>query len=631
MISARGRVDPALARLVTVLAAIVSLALAIIVPAAYLLSARATMHASLQLQANLAGNSITQLAINNPELWVFENARLRGLLSLLGPLSELDQRLVLLATGEVIAEQGDPLAGPIMTVASPIYDSGVVLGRVEVRRSQHWLLINTFLVAVAAGAVALTTFMVLRVLPLRLLQGALARSAHLATHDTLTGLPNRALFRDRLDLSLAMSRRERLSLAVFYVDLDHFKDVNDTLGHAIGDRLLVAASARLRACLRESDTLARLGGDEFAIIQVGVRQVADTEILAQRLVDALSSPFEIEGHSVSVSTSVGVTVRGETDLKLMTFDAGILLQEADVALYRAKEDGRATYRFFRAEMNDALLERRKLEADMREALEKGEFLLHYQPQLSPDTGRIIGAEALIRWPHPRRGNVAPDAFIHVAEQSGLIMQIGEWVLHEACRQAAAWPDLPSVAVNVSPIQFRRPGFVDLVERALRQAMLAPQRLEIEITEGVLMTETPETLSILNRLHDLGVKIAMDDFGTGYSSLGYLQKFQFDKIKIDRSFVSRLGSDQRASEIVRAVLRMSHAMGIKVTAEGVEDQRQVQLLQNEGCEEIQGFLCGKPMPAAQFSKLLWQQQPAVRSSRGSAHDPSGLHLDSHLPA
>ncbi len=429
------------------------------------------------------------------------------------------------------------------------------------------------------------------------------RSAHLTTHDSLTGLPNRALFQSCLDHSLAWSRRHGGAVAVIFIDLDHFKDINDTLGHSAGDQLLVQVAAQLSGCLRETDTLARLGGDEFAILQVNARHLADVETLAQRFVDELSEAFEVNGQTMTLGTSAGISVRGETELRLSPCDPGLLLQEADVALYRAKEEGRGTYRFFEAEMNATLQERRALESDLREALASHQFRLHYQPQFDLAEHRIVGAEALIRWSHPRRGEVSPDEFIPFAEQTGLIIQIGEWVLVEACRQAATWPELGCMAVNVSPVQFRRPGFVELVQHALQQAGLAPQRLEVEITEGVLLTETPETLSILHRLRRLGVSIAMDDFGTGYSSLGYLQKFRFDKIKIDRSFVSNLGKDPQASEIVRAVLRMSHAMGIRVNAEGVEQQHQIPTLRDEGCEEVQGFLFGRPLPADEFAKRL----------------------------
>jgi diguanylate cyclase (GGDEF)-like protein len=598
-----GGLDPALARIVTALAAIIALFLALALPSAYFLSARAARLAAIDAEAKLAASSISQLASTNPTLWMFENARIRGLVFMIGQPSEPELRRVFTADGQLIADQGGDVASPVLVATSPIHDSGVVVGRVDVQRSQRPLIAVTAVIAVLAATLGVIAFAVLRSQPLRLLHRALARSAHLATHDILTGLPNRTLFQDRLEQALTWSRREGAPLAVLYLDLDRFKEVNDTLGHAAGDRLLVGVTARLRACVRESDTLARLGGDEFAIVQVGARQLADTELLAQRLIDAMDEPFQLEGYRVTVAASIGVAPRTAAELVLSHTNAGVLLQEADVALYRAKEDCRGSYQFFAAEMNRRLLERQALEADMLEALATGQFRLHYQPQFDLNDRQIVGAEALIRWSHPSRGEIAPDAFIPLAEETGLIMRIGEWVLHEACRQAAAWPGLRCMAVNVSPVQFRRAGFTDQVERALRQSALEPARLELEITEGVLLNETAETLVTLGRLRSMGVAIAMDDFGTGYSSLGYLQKFRFDKIKIDRSFVRNLGVDAQAAEIVRAVLRMSHAMGMRVNAEGVEYEQQAVMLQNEGCEEVQGFLFGRPLAAPEFSELL----------------------------
>jgi diguanylate cyclase (GGDEF)-like protein len=311
----------------------------------------------------------------------------------------------------------------------------------------------------------------------------LAETAHLATHDALTGLPNRMLFQDRLRQAVAWSRRESMSAAVFCLDLDDFKRVNDTLGHATGDGLLIEVGTRLRTCLRETDTLARLGGDEFAIIQMSVHHPADTERLAQRIVEAIATSFDIGGRSITIGTSIGVAVRSDAALACLPIDPAALLQEAEIAQYRAKEEGGGTYRFFEAEMNVSLNRRRTLENDMRMALKRREFRLHYQPQIDLADDRIRGAEALIRWWHPSRGNVPPEEFIPVAEQTGLIWEIGAWVLEEACRQAAQWPQLDCMAINISPVQFRRPGFVDLVQHTLAEAGVDPARIELEITEG----------------------------------------------------------------------------------------------------------------------------------------------------
>jgi diguanylate cyclase (GGDEF)-like protein len=597
--------DPKLTRIVTALAAVIALAVGVVLPAAYFLSTYATMHAEIAAEGKLAATAISGLASSNPELWMFENARVRGLLSMLGPPSGSERRIVTSGTGQEVAAQGDAIPQPVVAVVSPLYDSGAIIGSVEIQRSLQKLLVITAIITALAGSFGAATFAVLRSWPLRLLSRALARSTHLATHDTLTGLPNRALFRDRLEQSVAWSRREGAALAVLYLDLDRFKEVNDTLGHAAGDHLLTILADRLRACVRETDTLARLGGDEFAIAQVGARQLADTEMLAQRLIDAVDPAFDLDGNQVTVGVSVGIALRSVTDVMLSNVDAGILLQEADMALYRAKEEGRGVYRFFAADMNQKLLERRALEADILEAISKGQFRLHYQPQMDLARRKIVGAEALLRWHHPLRGDISPEAFIPLAEETGLIGRIGEWVLHEACRQAALWPDLGCIAVNVSPVQFRRACFVDQVKRALEQTGLDAARLEIEITEGVLLNDTDETLATLRRLRGLGITIAMDDFGTGYSSLGYLQKFRFDKIKIDQSFVRNLEADDHAAAIVRAVLRMSHALGIRVNAEGVEHEYQAVMLQEEGCEEVQGFLFSRAIDAAAFAGLLAQ--------------------------
>jgi diguanylate cyclase (GGDEF)-like protein len=597
------KLEPVLTRIVTALAAVIAVAVTVTLPTAYFVSAYGTKHAEIVAEGKLASAVISQLASTNPELWAFENARIRGLLAMLGSPQEPERRIVLSANGQLVAEQGSDVPPPLMSAATTLYDSGAIIGRVEIERSQRQLLLVTAAIAVLSGSLGAIAFAVLRSWPLRLLRRALERSTHLATHDVLTGLPNRALFQDRVERSLAWSRREGTMLAVLYLDLDRFKEVNDTLGHAAGDRLLIGVAGRLRTCVRETDTLARLGGDEFAVLQVGIRQLADTEMLAQRLIDALDQEFELDGNQVTVGVSIGIALRDATELVVSNVDAGLLLQEADTALYRSKDEGRGAYRFFAAEMNRKLLERRALEADIVKALEQGEFRLHYQPQFDLIERQVVGAEALLRWHHPLRGDVPPDAFIPLAEETGLIVRIGEWVLHEACRQAVQWPSLRCMAVNVSPMQFRRAGFLEQVTSALQRTGLEAARLEIEITEGVLLHETEETLATLCRLRGLGVTIAMDDFGTGYSSLGYLQKFRFDKIKIDRSFVSALQTDAHAAEIVRAVLRMSHAMGIRVNAEGVEHEHQASVLLEEGCEEVQGFLFSRALPVKEFCALL----------------------------
>ncbi|KAA2236633.1 EAL domain-containing protein [Salinarimonas soli] len=415
------------------------------------------------------------------------------------------------------------------------------------------------------------------------------RVEHAASHDSLTDLPNRALFRHRLNQQLAESRRTGASVALLYLDLDRFKTVNDTLGHLAGDALLRETARRMAGALRLEDTLARLGGDEFAVLQAGDASPARTRALAERLVEAVSEPFGVAGRSVSVGLSVGIALSPGDGT-----DADELFKNADLALYRAKMAGRNTYRFYEPAMDEAQQERQALELDLRQALARGEFALHYQPLLDLASGRISGCEALVRWHHRTRGMIPPGAFIALAEETRLIVPLGEWVLREACREAATWSEPMRISVNVSAVQFRQPGLVQGVMSALAASGLPPERLELEITETVLIHEG-EALKTLHQLRGLGVRIALDDFGTGYSSLSYLRRFPFDKIKIDRSFVKEIDNPDTAA-IVRAMVGLGSRLGIAITAEGVETQAQLDQVRAEGCTEAQGYLISRPGPA-----------------------------------
>ncbi|MDN3568532.1 EAL domain-containing protein [Paeniroseomonas aquatica] len=433
-----------------------------------------------------------------------------------------------------------------------------------------------------------------------------AQVEHMARHDALTGLANRTLLRGRLEEALARASRGE-SFAVLYLDLDRFKAVNDTLGHPVGDELLRAVTARLRASIREVDTAARLGGDEFAVVQASLHQPQDATVLARRLIEELSRPYEIQGQQLVVGTSIGIALAPEDGAS-----ADVLLKHADLALYRAKSEGRGTWRFFEREMDAQMQARRRLELDLRRALAEQEFQLLFQPLVHVGSRRIIGFEALVRWHHPERGLISPAEFIPLAEETGLIMPLGEWVLHTACREAASWPEQVSVAVNVSAVQFRSPLLVDAVAAALRASGLPGSRLEIEVTESIMLQDNVATLAILHRLHGLGVRISMDDFGTGYSSLSYLRSFPFDKIKIDQSFVRDLDKQGDARAIVSAISGLGRSLGMSTTAEGVETQEQFEQLRADGCLEAQGYLFGRPMPARDASALLRHQravQPA----------------------
>jgi diguanylate cyclase (GGDEF)-like protein len=421
--------------------------------------------------------------------------------------------------------------------------------------------------------------------------------AHMARHDMLTDLPNRVLLRERLGQALtSVHRGERL--AILYLDLDHFKTANDTLGHPVGDELLRAVAGRLRSCIRDTDTVARVGGDEFAIIQTAIEAPHNVTTLACRICDTIRVPYEIDGHTMIIDSSIGISLAPDDGI-----DPDALLKNADMALYRAKADGRGTYRFFEPEMDTRMHARRALELALRCALAKQEFELYYQPIINLDDNTITSFEALIRWHHPERGTVLPGEFISLSEEIGLIIPLGEWIIRRACTDAAKWPADVGVAVNLSPIQLTHPNLLPAVVGALAASGLAPHRLEVEITEAVLMQNTEVTVATLHRLRDLGVHISMDDFGTGYSSLSYLRSFPFEKIKIDRSFVKDLGQGEESAAIVRAVAGLAKSLHMRTTAEGVETEHQMQQVRSLGCTEIQGFLFSPPLSLQDVDRLL----------------------------
>ncbi|OBQ60081.1 putative bifunctional diguanylate cyclase/phosphodiesterase [Mesorhizobium erdmanii] len=422
------------------------------------------------------------------------------------------------------------------------------------------------------------------------------RMIHLAHHDTLTGLPNRSMFRERLDLALEDTTAP--PLAIFSLDLDRFKAINDTWGHPAGDWLLKSVAERLQRCLRnETDIVARFGGDEFVVLQFNSRGIADAERLAKRIVEAIAKPFRDRSRDMHVGISLGIAVFPEDGR-----DADTLLKNADTALYRAKSEGRNLYRFFEPAMDAIVQARRALEVDLEAALPRQEFDLDFQPIMNIASGEIIGAEALMRWHSPARGTVGPDQFIPVAEETGLIVPLGEWALRKACAAAASWPPGLRIAVNVSAVQLKSGGFARSVISALAFSGVPAGQLELEITETVLMDESKAVLKTLQQLRDLGIRIALDDFGTGYSSLGYLRRFPVDKIKIDRSFIHDMGNRDTAA-IVRTIIGLGTELGVVVTAEGVETEEQLDMLRDNGCVEAQGYLIGVPSKAADIVRLL----------------------------
>lgn len=543
-----------------------------------------SLPASLPFEAALAEMAAPLLLLDAGGIVLFTNARAAALLSCADPVG--------LSLPALLAPAGvtEPEAEPVLdAILDAVRAARPIRARLTLSGDRR---VEAALAPLSVGGFALTFEDVTEHL----------QGAALARQEPLTGLCNRVGLRDRLDAALAGADRTGAPLAVLMLDLDRFKAVNDTLGHPVGDALLRKVAERLRKATRSGDVVARLGGDEFAILQVsalpGAEQPQASEALARRLVDLVGRTYVVDGHMLNVGVSVGVAL-APADGR----DADALLKHADLALYRAKAEGRGTYRFFEPAMNAQMQARRSLEIDLRRALALKQFDLAFQPQIQLETGQVTGFEALLRWNHPERGPISPAQFIPLAEEIGLIVGIGEWALRAACREAASWAQPASIAVNLSPVQFRGGKLVETVMNVLAQTGLDPARLELEITEGALLENTDSVLDVLNGLRALGVKISMDDFGTGYSSLSYLQKFPFDKIKIDQSFVRGMEGNAECGAIVRAIARLGASLGMRTTAEGVETASQLDAIRAEGCTEVQGYLTGRPMPAAQAAALL----------------------------
>jgi len=600
-------------RITSWMAATVAAIVVVILPTNFYHSNKKYYHGRLDADVYNIAHQISEFAAANPSTWQIKTSRLN---QIIGKLSSPEQedwiQIKLFAGHQLVAENhGSAVAlyagWPRASTSYPIYLSDDTIGRVEAYISLQSIAIQTLLSAFLAATLGLTAFIVLRRFPLRALEDALDEVNYLASHDQLTNLPNRTLFGDRLGQALAQAEREASRVSIICLDLDHFKDVNDTLGHAAGDELLQQVAERLRQLLRRSDTLARLGGDEFAIIQTNTEELEDTADLAQRIIDAVAQPFLLNDHDVTVGSSVGITIFPDDHSS-----GDHLLRNADLALYKAKSDGRGIYRFFEEDMNIKLQQRKTLENDLRCALVEEQFELYYQPQFELDDDRVSGVEALIRWHHPKRGLVSPDMFIPLVEETGLILPITEWALRQACTQAQGWGDL-RVAVNLSPAVFRHHDLIGLVSSILDETQFDPRRLEIEITETSLMQDTEKTLATLVGLKELGLQIAMDDFGTGYSSLSYLQRFPFDKIKIDRSFIANLSHESDKGAIIEAIIKMGQSLGMTTNVEGVETNDQVKFLTGQGCDEVQGFYYARPMQAAEIGALAKTSRDSKRST------------------
>lgn len=477
-----------------------------------------------------------------------------------------------------------------------------------------WAMVNVTLIENESGVPAFIEGSLIDITQRKLAE---QRVQSLAYYDALTSLPNRTLLYDRLSLALAVARRSDQKLAVLFIDLDRFKTINDSLGHSIGDLLLKGVSQRLQACTREQDTIARLGGDEFLIVLTGVKDISDVAIAAERLMQATSEPFDVENHSLTVGCSIGISIFPEHGA-----DAESLIKHADSAMYNAKEQGRHNFRFFTADMNVQAVERLSLENGLRSALDNSELFLVYQPQVDLLSGKVVGLEALLRWQHPQLGLVPPDRFIRLAENTGLILPIGDWVLDTACLQARKWqqsglPPVP-VAVNVSAVQFRRDGFCARVRAVLEETGLAPRYLELELTESVLLAHVDMTIEILDELKAMGVTLTIDDFGTGYSSLSYLKRFPVSKLKIDRSFIRDVAADSDDAAITTAIIGMANSLHLKVIAEGVETAEQISFLQQHHCDGIQGFYFSMPLGVEDVADCL-RRHGSVTARAAAASD------------
>jgi diguanylate cyclase (GGDEF)-like protein len=440
-----------------------------------------------------------------------------------------------------------------------------------------------------------------------------AELAHMARYDALTGLANRTLFLQKVNEALARMASHGEPFSILMLDLDRFKAVNDSLGHAIGDSLLKAVGDRLRRIARDLDVVARLGGDEFAIIQLaGINQRDQAMALANRILSAITEPYDIDGRKIVIGTSIGITLAPQ-DADAADADADVLVRRADLALYKSKSEGRNRYRFFQGTMEAEARDRRELEEDMRRALLREEFELYYQTVINVGQRECCGAEALVRWRHPKRGLLAPDQFISLAEESGLIMPLGGWILRRACSDAANWPAHLKIAVNLSPVQLKQGNLLDVIKSALKESGLSPSRLELEITETVLVEKSEENLALLHEIKNLGISIVLDDFGTGYSSMRYLQMFPFDRIKIDKSFIQSMTTHSDSAAIVCAIAGLGRGLDIETTAEGVETAEQLAFLRTAGCQLGQGYLFSRPVPLAQLS---FDQPEALRSVKAA---------------
>lgn len=582
-------------QLTQVLTVVLSSAMAIIPPAVtYSVEARSEV-SILRVEAQISAKVITQLVSENPQAWTTLSERLGQILKQRPSSNTPEIRALFDRQGHNVARSADSLQGPFfLTVASDVFDSGQAVGVLKITRSQFDLLMDSALMGLFSTLLGLGFYAYMRMKPLRALAEAEKELYSLATFDSLTGLYNRLTLQHIVEQLLNETSRRKETLGVLFLDLDRFKQTNDTLGQDIGDKLLVEVARRLRLCVRASDIVARLGGDEFVLILTGTNGAKALAMVADDVLNSLAQPYQLPGGVVHSSASIGIAIfpydgKGRDELMV----------RADQAMYQAKALGKNRYQFYSAEVTQDNTDRITLDNELRRALADDQFVLHYQPQVDLNTGRVCGVEALVRWQHPQRGLVHPDYFIRPAEENGLILPLGDWVIRTACRQLMQWraaglPDM-AMSVNVSPIQFEARDFVDKLKSALEDSRLDPALLELEITEGILLKKPQEVLDRFHMLRKIGVLLAIDDFGTGYSSLSYLTELPVSRLKLDVAFVRTVDKDEKSRAICAATIRLAATLGLDVVAEGVETQAQLDSLKMLRCDSVQGYYFCEPLP------------------------------------
>lgn len=594
-------VDSPFVKLASFLALTTALGVALVPPMSFYLAGTFATRGAVQSEIEFTAKEVSKLISENPEYWQFEGDRISAILAAHVEPGETVFFQVLAADRTPVARFPVPKPAfdwPVVQELRPLSEFGHMAGTLMVTRSLEGLAKSSMLVALASSLLALFIYWALRVVPVRLIKRAWTRLSHMATHDALTGLSNRSHFLEKLDKALSGLAGEDRRVAVYSVDFDRFKDINDTMGHAAGDELLRLAAARMASDLRPQDTIARLGGDEFAIFQSGAFDPIQASRWAANLIKKLSEPFMLNGQEALIGASIGIAIAEPGGVA----DADLVLRQADLALYKSKRGGRGVYHFFEEEMDAELTARKAMELDLRRALRERNFEIFYQPQFELKTRRIHGVEALLRWQDGDRGYVPPSQIIPIIEHAGMMWDLTAWILRQACEETLGWGDI-QLAVNLSPSLFQKEGIVELVQSVLRETGFPADRLELELTEDVLVTNADQVLSALTRLRNMGVQVAMDDFGTGYSSLGNLRKYPFSRIKIDRSFIKDLDQSESLRTIVGAIVQMGKALNMRVLAEGVESASQLKVLERNGCDEAQGFFFAVPLPGDEAWRFI----------------------------